>query len=142
VWKYFQQCGDRLGSAIGTPRVLCIMGRKVVTHPSGTGTNSMHDNNRASASLKLRKINRYDGRAGSPLGIDVLTLLPKVTKTGNRLRIIDLATPAGFNHHDFEEYFLKVCLATNLAFNCTNNVAFRRVLSIFVRASKSPAQQD
>ena len=127
VWKYFQQCADRLGSAIGTPRVMCIMSRKVLAHPSGTGTSSMHDHNRSSACLKSRKINGYDGRAGSPLGIDVLTLLQKGTKTGNRRRIIDLATPAGFNQHDFEEYFLKAVLATTVAFNCSNNLAFRRV---------------
>jgi len=54
-------------------------------------------------------------------------LLQKGTKTGNRRRIIDLATPAGFNQHDFEEYFLKAFLATNLAFNCSNNLAFHRV---------------
>jgi len=72
-------------------------------------------------------INGYEGRAGSPLGIDVLTLLQKGTKTGNRRRIMDLAIPAGFNQHDFEEYFLKVFLETNLAFNCSNNYAFRRV---------------
>ena len=106
MWKYFQQCADRLGSAIGTPRVMCIMCRKVLAHPSGTGTSSMHDHNRSSACLKSRKINGYDGRAGSPLGIDVLTLLQKGTKTGNRRRIIDLATPAGFNQHDFEECFV------------------------------------
>jgi len=118
VWKYFQQCADRLGSAIGMLRVMCIVCRKVLAHPSGTGTSSMHDHNRSSACLKARKINGYDGRAGSPLGLHVLTLLEKVTKTGNSRRIIDLATPAGFNQHDFEEYFLKVFLATNLAFNC------------------------
>jgi len=101
VWKYFQQCADRLGSAIGTPRVMCIMCRKVLAHPSGTGSSSMHDHNRSSACRQSRKINRYDGRAGSPLGIDVLTRLQKGTKPGNRRRIIDLATPAGFNHHDF-----------------------------------------
>ena len=128
VWKYFQQCADRLGSAIGTLRVMCIMYRKVLAHPSGTGTSSMHDHNRSSACLQSRKNNRYDGRAGSPLSIDVLTLLQKGTKPGNRRRIIDLATPAGFNQHDFEEYFLKAFLATNLAFNCSNNLAFRRVL--------------
>jgi len=127
VWKYFQQCADRLGSAIGTPRVMCIICRKVRAHPSGTGTISMHDHNRSSACLKLRKIKGYDGRAGSPLGRDVLTLLQKGTKTGNRRRIIDLATPAGFNLHDFEEYFLKVFLATNLTFNYSNNLALRRV---------------
>jgi len=87
----------------------------------------MHDHNRFSGGLKSRKINRYDGRAGSPLAGDVLTLLQKETKTGNKCRIIDLATPAGFNQHDFEEYFLKVFLARNLAFNCSNNLAFRRV---------------
>jgi len=97
VWKYFQQCADRLGSSIGTPRVMYIRCRKVLAYPSGTGTSPMHDHNRSSASLKSRKINTYDGRAGSPLGIDILTLLQKGTNTGNRLRIIDLATPAGFN---------------------------------------------
>jgi len=127
VWKYFQQSAHRLGSAIGTPRVMCIIYRKVLAHPSGTGTSSMHDHNRSSACLKSRKINGYDGRAGSPLGIDFLTLLQKGTKTGNRRRIIDLATPAGFNQHDCEEYFLKVFLPTNLAINCSNNLAFRRV---------------
>jgi len=90
VWKYFQQCADRLGSAIGTPRVTCIMCRKVLAHPSGTGTSSMHDHNRSSAWLKSRKINGYDGLAGSLLAIDVLTLLQKGTRTGNRRRIIDL----------------------------------------------------
>jgi len=127
VWKYFQQCADRLGSAIGTPRVMCIMCRKVLAHPSGRGTSSMHDYNKSSACLKLRMINGYDGRAGSPLGMDLLTLLQKGTKIGNRRRIIDLATPAGFNQHDFEEYFLKAFFPTNLAFNCSNNLAFRRV---------------
>jgi len=127
VWKYFQQCADYLGSAIGTPRVMCIMCRKVLAHPSGTGTSSIHDDNRSSACLKSRKINGYDEQAGSPLGIDILTLLQKGTKRGNRRRIIDLATPAGFNQHDFEEYFLKVFLAANLAFNCSNNLAFLRV---------------
>ena len=107
MWKYFQQGANRLGSVIGTPRVMCIMCRKVLAHPSGTGTSSMYDHNLSSGCLKSRKINRYDGRAGSPLGIDVLTLLQKETKTRNRRRIIDLATPAGFNQHDFEEYFQK-----------------------------------
>ena len=106
---------------------MCIMCRKVLAHSSSTGSSLMHDHNRSSACLKSRKINRYDGRAGSPLGIDIPTLLQKGTKTGNRCRIIDLATPAGFNQHDFEECFLKVFLATNLAFNCSNNVAFRHV---------------
>jgi len=127
VWKYFQQCADHLGSAIGMPRVMCIMCRKVLAHPSGTGTSSVHDHNRFSDCLKSRKINRYDGQAGSPLGIDVLMLLQKRTKTGNRRRIIDLVTPAGFKQPHFEEYFLKACLGTNLAFNCSNNLAFRDV---------------
>jgi len=61
--EFFQQCGDRLGSAIGTPRVMSIMCRKVLARPSGTGTSSMHDDNRSSACLKSRKINRYDVRA-------------------------------------------------------------------------------
>ena len=127
MWIYFQQCADGLGSAIGTPRVMCIMCRKVRAHPSGTGTSSMHDNNRSTACLKSRKITAYQRRAGSPLGINIPTLLQKGTKTGNRRRIIDLATPAGFNPHDFEEYFLKALLATHLAFNCSNNLNFPRV---------------
>jgi len=128
VWKYFRQCADRLGSAIGTPRVMGIMCRKVLAHPSGTGTSLMHDHNRSSACLKSTKINGYDRRAGSLLGIAILMLWQKGTKTGNRHRIIDLATPAGFNQHDFEEYFLKAVLATNLAFNGSNNLAFSRVI--------------
>ena len=32
----------------------------------------MYDHNRSSVCLKPRKINGYDGRAGSPLGIDLL----------------------------------------------------------------------
>jgi len=103
VWKYFEQCAERSGSAIGTPRVMCIMCRKVLADSSGTGTSSIHDHNRSSACLKSRKINGYDRRAGSPLRINVLTQLQKGTKSGNRRRIIDLATPAGFNQHDFEE---------------------------------------
>jgi len=63
----------------------------------------MHDHNRSSTGLQSRQINVYDGRAGSQLGIDVLTVLQKGTKTGDRHRIINLATPAGFNRHDFEE---------------------------------------
>ena len=103
--------------------------QKGPSSPSGTGTSSMHDDNRSSACLKLTKINRYDGLAGSPFAIDVLTLLQKGTKTGNRRRIIDLATAAGFHQCDFQEYFLKAFLATNLAFNCSNNVAFRPVFT-------------
>jgi len=71
VWKYFQQCADSLGSAMGTPRVMCIMCRKVLAHPSDTGTSSMHDHNRFSASLQSRKINGYDRRAESRHAIDV-----------------------------------------------------------------------
>jgi len=127
VWKYFQQYADRSASAMGTPRVMCFMCRKVLAHPTGTVTSSMHNHNRSCACLKSRKINGYDGRAGSRLGIEVLKLLQKGTKTGNRRRIIDLATPAGFNQHDFEENFLKALLATNLAFNCSNNLAFHRL---------------
>jgi len=78
----------------------------------------MHDHNRSFACLKSRKINGFDRPARSPLRIIILTLLQKATKTGNRRRIIDLATPAGFNQHNFKEYFLKAFLATNLAFNC------------------------
>jgi len=81
VWKYFQQCAECLGSASGKLQVMCIMCRKVLPHPSGTGTTSMHDHNRSCACSKSRKINGYDGRAGSPLGIDLLTLLQKGTKT-------------------------------------------------------------
>ena len=129
VWKSFPQCADRLGNAIGTPRVMCIMCRKVLAHPSGTGTSSMHDHKRSSACLKSSKIKGYDGRARSPRGIDLLTLFQKGTKAGNRCRIIDLATPAGFHQHDFEEYFLKAFLATNLACNCSNNLVFRHVFT-------------
>jgi len=103
------------------------MCRKVLAHPSSMGTSSMHDHDRSSACLKSRKIKEYDGWAGSLLGIDILTPLQKGTKTGNRHRIIDLATPPGFNQHDFEEYCLKAFLAMNLAFNCLNNLAFRHV---------------
>jgi len=108
-------------------QVMCIMCRKVLAHLSGTGTRSMHDHNRSSACLQSRNINGYDGRARSPLGIDVFTLLQKGTKTGSTRRIMDLATPAGFKQHDLEEYFLKLFFATNLAFHCSNNLAFRRV---------------
>jgi len=89
----------------------------------------MHDHNRSSACLKSRQTNGYDVQAGSPLGIDILTLLQKGTKTGNRHRIIDLATPAGFNKHDFEEYFRKAFLATNLAFNSSKNLAIHPIFT-------------
>jgi len=112
---------------------MCIMCRKVLTHPSGTGTGSMHDQNMFSPCLKSRKINEYDGWAASRLGIDVLKLLQKGTKTGNRRRIIDLATPAGFNQNDFKEYYFKAFLVTNLIFNYSNNVAFRHVFK-YIRA--------
>jgi len=92
VGKYFQQYANRLGSAIDRPRVMCILCRKVLARPSGTGTSLIHDHNRSSACLKSRKINGYDGGAGSLLGIGVLTRLQNRTKTGNRLRIIDVAT--------------------------------------------------
>ena len=128
VSNYFQQCADPGGSAIRTPRVMCIMCKKVLAHPSGPGTSSMHHNNSSSASLQSRKVKRYDGRARSPLGIDVLTLLQKGTKTGNRRRIIDLATPGGFNQHDCEVYCLKAFLAMNLAFHYSNSLAFRHLL--------------
>jgi len=128
MWKYFQQCADCLGRGIGTPRVMCIMCRKVLAHPSGTGTSSMDDHNRSSACQKSRKFHRYKTQTGSPCSTDVLTLLQRGTKTGNRHRIINLATPAGFNQRDFKEYTLKAFLATNFAFNCSNNLAFRRVL--------------
>jgi len=127
VWKYFQPCADRLGSAISMLRVMCIMCRKVLAHPGGTETSSVDDHYRSSACLKSRKSNRYDGPAGSPLGIDILPLLEKETKTGNRCRIIDLATPGGFNTRDFEEYLLKAFVITNLAFKCSNNNGFHRV---------------
>jgi len=122
-----QQCADHLGSAIGTPRVMCIMCRTVLAHASGTGTSLIHDYNRSSTCVKAREITRYDGRARRLLGIDVLTLLQKVPETRNRPRIIDLATPAGFNQHDFKEFFLKAFLPTNLAFNYSKNLGFRRV---------------
>jgi len=115
------------------------MCRKVLAHPSGTGTSSMHDHNKSSACLKSRKINGYDGRAGSPLGMDLLTLLQKGTKIGNRRRIIDLATPAGFNQHDFEKYFLKAFFATNLAFNCSNNLGCRRVFKYICPGVEIPS---
>jgi len=83
------------------------MCKKGLAHASGTKTSSMHDDNRSSACVKLRTINRYDGLAGSPHGIDILTLLRNGTKTGNRPVIIDLATPAGFDPHNFEAYFAK-----------------------------------
>ena len=67
-------------------------------------------------------------------GTDVLTLLQRGTKTGDRRRIIDLAMPAGFIQRDFEEYFLRVFLATNLAFNGSNNLAFRRAFK-YLRTS-------
>jgi len=78
-------------------------------------------------------------RAGGPLGIDVLTLLQKGPETGNRRRIIDLAILAGLNQHDVEEYFLKAFLATNLAFNCSNNLAFRRVFKYIRPGVKIPS---
>jgi len=134
VWTFFQQCADHLGSAIGMARVMCIMCRKVLAHPTHSGTSSMHDHNWSFACLKSRISNRYDGRTGSSLGIAVLRLFQKGTKTGNLCRIIDLATQAGFNQHDFEEYFLKAFLAMNLAFNCSNNLAFHPVFTyIFPR---------
>ena len=126
VRQYFHQCADRSGRAIGTPRVMCIICRKVLAHPSGTGTSSMHDHNKSSACQKSRKFNGFDAGSSPASGTDVLTLLQKGTKTGNRRRIIDLETPMEFKQHIFEEYFLKAFLATNLAFNCSNNLAFRR----------------
>jgi len=64
--KYFQQCEDHLGRGIGTPRVMCIMCRKVLAHPSGTGTSSMHDHNRSSPCQKSRKFHGYETQTGSP----------------------------------------------------------------------------
>jgi len=121
---------------------MCIMCRTVLAHPSGMGTSSMHDNNRSSACLKSRKINGYDGRAASPLGIDILTLFQKGTKTGNWSRIIDLATPAGFKQHDFNEYFPKAFLATNLAFNFSNNLAFPSCLQVPSSGSRNSQPND
>ena len=140
VSKDFQQWTDRLGSPIGTPRVMSIMCRKVLAHPSGPGTSSMHYHNRSSGCLKSRMINGYDGRAGSLLGIDVLTLLQKGTKTRNRRWIINLATPAGFKRHDFDEYYLKAFLATNLTFNCSNNLAFGHIVKYIRRRVAIPRQ--
>jgi hypothetical protein len=65
--------------------------------------------------------------------------LQKRTKTGNRHRIIDLATPAGFNQHDFEEDLLKAFLATNLAFHCSNNLAFHRTFNYIRPAVEIPS---
>jgi len=139
VWTFFQQFADHLGSAIGMPRVMCIMCRKVLAHPSHSGTSSRHDHNWSSACLKSRMSNRYDGRTGSSLGIDVLRLFQKGTKTRNRCRIIDLATPTGFNQHDFEEYFLKAFLAMNLACNCPNNLAFHPVFKYIFPGDEIPS---
>jgi len=83
VWKYFQQCADHLGSAIGTPRVMCIMCRRVLAHPSGTGTSSMYDHNRSSGFLKSRNIMDMMGGLKAPL---VLTFL-RYCKTGLKLEI-------------------------------------------------------
>ena len=66
-------------------------------------------------------------------------LLQKGTKTGNRRRILDLATPAGFNYHDFDEYFPKAFLATNLAFNYSNNRAFRHIFKSIRPGVKIPS---
>jgi len=63
VLTFFQQCADHLGSAIGMPRVMCIMCRKVLAHPSRAGTSWMHDHNGSSACLKSR-MNPYDRRTG------------------------------------------------------------------------------
>jgi len=106
---------------------MCIMCRKVLAHTSGTATSTMQDHNRSSACLKWRKIKEYDGWAGSLLCIDILTLLQKGTKTGNRRRIIDLAKPGGFKQQDFKEYFPKAFVATIRAFHCSNNLVFRHV---------------
>jgi len=127
MWKYFPQCVDLWGRGIGAPRVMCIMCRKVLAHPSRTGTSSMYDHNTSSACQKSREFHGYETQTGSPGSRDVLTLLQRGNKTGNRRRIINLATPAGFNQRDFEEYFLNAFLATNLVFNCSNNLAFCHV---------------
>ena len=124
IWKYFQQCADRTGNSIGTLRVMCIICSKVLAHPSGTGTSSMHDHSKSLACKKARRFNGFDTRGSQ--SSDVLMMLQKGTKTGNRRKIIDLTTPVGFDQQLFEEYFLKAFLATNLAFNCSNNLAFRR----------------
>ena len=124
IWKYFQQCADRTGNSIGTPRVMCIICRKVLAHPSGTGTSSMHDHSKFLACTKARRFKGFDTRGSQ--SSDVLMMLQKGTKTGNRRKIIDLTTPVGFDQQLFEEYFLKAFLATNLAFNSSNNLAFHR----------------
>ena len=84
----------------------------------------MHDHNQSAACQKSRKFNGFD--SGGSCALDVLELLRKGTKTGNRRKIIDLVTPARFHQQDFDEYFLKAFLATNLPLNCSNNLAFRR----------------
>ena len=140
MWKYFQQCVDRLGSAVGTPRVMCIMCRKVLAHRSGTGTSSIHDHNRSSACLKSGKINGFDAWGGTPCATDIPTPWHKGTKTGNKGKIINLATPAGFNQHNFKEYFLKAFLATNLPFNCSNNSAFCRMFKYIRTGIEIPSR--
>ena len=93
------------------PRVMCIICRRVFAHPSGTGTSSMQDPNQSTACQKSRKFNGFD--SGGSCALDVLELLQKGTQTGNRHKIFDLVTPAGFHQQDLEEYFLKAFLATN-----------------------------
>ena len=103
---------------------MCSICRKVLAHPSGTGTSSMHDHSKSLACMKARRFKRFNTRGSQ--SSDILMMLQKGTKTGNRRKIIDLTIPVGFDQQLFEESFLKAFLATNLAFNCSNNLAFRR----------------
>jgi len=84
----------------------------------------MHDHSKLLACMKARRFKGFDPRGSH--SSDVLIMLQKGTKTGNRRKIIALTTPVGFDQQLFEEYFLKAFLATNLAFNCSNNLAFHR----------------
>jgi len=141
MWKYFQQCADLWGHWVGTPRVMCIMCRKVLAHASGMGTSSMYDHHRSSACQKSRKFHKYVTQTGSPRSTDRLPLLQRGTQTGNRRRIIDLAAPTGFNQCKFEEYSVKAFLATNLTFNCSNKLVFHHVSKYLRPSIVIPAQR-
>src|SRR5437899_13046367 len=53
--------------------------------------------------------------------------------------IIDLVIPMEFKQYIFEEYFLKAFLATNLTFNCSNNLAFCRSFKYIRRDIEIPS---